>query len=209
MVSISKINKGEILIRDNPVILLANELYSDIFQFIDQILESHNITIKFMKLYPKSLKEYQMNEKIKNNIIEELNSLKKYDINMYRRFIQNYDINQILLFCAKYMCNAFEIKGRPAFLFTGTLLNHSCVPNVIFGEIGDQIVFMAVRDINKGEQIYDNYVDITLNTERRKKELLVRYGFECCCESCMGRVDNNIVVEIERERIEKFGIRKR
>lgn len=211
MVATNDIKKGTILIKDIPFTITSKKIYSEIFQLIYDALNDKNIVEKFMKLLPKSLGCYKID---KNRIVNELKKVKDNDPDMYNFFVTNYTFDEILLLCAKYMSNGFEFKGKPCFLFTGTLLNHSCLPNVIFGEQDGMITFIAIRNIKKGEEICDNYIDITLPKKERLKQLSDRYGFVCCCERCndnetLGHesFDNKSIL-IEKKRMATFGYSK-
>ncbi|QKF93531.1 SET domain-containing protein [Fadolivirus algeromassiliense] len=210
MIATNNIKKGEIIIRDTPFTIRSNKIYSEIFQLIYEALNDPDISSKFMKLQPKSLENYNIN---KDRIKNELEIVKNYNADMYNYFINNYTFDDILLLCAKYMSNAFDFKGKPAFLFVGTLLNHSCLPNVIFGERDGIMVFMTVKSISKGEEICDNYIDITMPKNERKKHLLEQYGFECNCERCTEKesycyISDNKSIIIEQKRLSEFGYSK-
>ena len=83
------------------------------------------------------------------------------------------------------MCNAFDFgKYGPAILFNGALLNHSCDPNVIFKQENKYMIFKTIKDINKGEELCNNYIDITLPKKRRLSILKSQYGFTCTCNRC-------------------------
>ena len=53
----------------------------------------------------------------------------------------------------------------------GTMLNHSCLPNVTFEELKktNMMIFETCQDIKAGDEICDNYIDITKSTKRAKK----------------------------------------
>ena len=52
--------------------------------------------------------------------------------NILSYFSNNFSEEELSLLCAKYMCNAFQFGNLgPIILFNGTLLNRSCLPNVI------------------------------------------------------------------------------
>jgi bacterioferritin-associated ferredoxin len=109
------------------------------------------------------------------------------------------------------MANAFELNGKPSLLFTGLLLNHSCLPNVIFGLKNKEMVFVAVKNINKGDEICDNYIDITLSKFDRMSQLREQYGFDCQCSRCIHHdefVYDKIAFNIEKERFASFGFSK-
>lgn len=181
----NNIKKGEVLIEDVPYMIRTKNYPSDIFCMLHQILNDNEVFIeKFMNLYPKTLQEYSFDITIKRKIHDELKQLKKKDVSIYNFLIKRYTMEQIYLFCAKYICNGFDYNNTSSFLFVGTLLNHSCLPNVIFGEKDNKMVFVAARDILKNEEICDNYIDLTLSTNERKNLLNTRYGFVCTCQRC-------------------------
>ena len=211
-IATKNIKCGEILIKDIPFTLSTNNIYSDIFQLLYEVFKNDIILSQFMKLHPKSFEMiHDMNH---NTIFNELSKVKKHNAEIYDFFVSNYTTNDIILFCAKYMCNAFSFKDKPAFLFIGTIMNHSCLPNIIFGEVDGKMIFRAVSDIKKGEEIYDNYVDITLCKSERNKHLLYQYGFICNCERCSETKDSIVknynikAIEIEHRRLNTFGFTK-
>ncbi|KAI4487055.1 hypothetical protein M0802_012078 [Mischocyttarus mexicanus] len=71
---------------------------------------------------------------------------------------------------------------------TVALLNHSCNPGVIRYCIGTTIVVRAIRTIEEGEEISENYGPIftTMPEGERKRNLRVQYWFDCKCEACTG-----------------------
>lgn len=199
IIACENIKKGTIIIKDKPYTLKNKNFKSDMFCILFKILnDDDEIIRKFLNLYPQTLDDYPMDREIKKRICCEFKYLKINDNEKYHFFTKNYTNNQIHLYCAKYICNCFEYNNAPAFLFTGTLLNHSCLPNVVFGEINGFIIFVAVRDIVKNEEIYDNYVDIKLPLNKRKKLLKTQYGFICVCQRCTsdGSKYDNIINNI-------------
>lgn len=210
-VATSNIHKGEILIKDTPFTIPNNTIYSDIFQLIYEIVTDKEVLPQFMKLQPKTLTHYNIDHK---KVLDELDKVKIYNQMMYKFLTENYNTQDILLLCAKYMCNAFNFNNKPALLLNATILNHSCIPNTIFGEINGQFIFKAIRNINKGEEIYDNYIDITLQKQNRQKHLFEQYGFVCSCIRCCETNDkqnkkyDEIVIGIEKERLSTFGFTK-
>ncbi|XP_015187287.1 PREDICTED: SET and MYND domain-containing protein 4-like [Polistes dominula] len=71
---------------------------------------------------------------------------------------------------------------------TVALLNHSCNPGVVRYFIGTTIVVRAIRTIEEGEEISENYGPIftTMPEGVRKRNLRVQYWFDCKCEACTG-----------------------
>jgi len=203
-IAINHIPPNTIIIKETPITIKDENIISDIFQLLYTIFNSSNEIInKFKKLLPRTLDHYQVN---KNKITEELNKIKLNNSMLYNFFLDNFTLNEIYLYCAKYSCNAFDYQGKPAILFNATILNHSCLPNVIFGKENNQICFITIRDIKKGEEIYDNYIDITLTRTERQRQLKEQYGFVCHCVRCVEyNSTQNVkydqeVIEIEHTR---------
>ncbi|XP_034245426.1 SET and MYND domain-containing protein 4-like [Thrips palmi] len=98
-------------------------------------------------------------------------------------------------------CNAHEVSemsvtagsfdsqevGAAAYA-TLSLLNHSCDPNVVRHSYGDWAVLRAIRPIQQGEEILDNYgYHHALHTvDERRSQLSKQYFFHCSCEACLG-----------------------
>ncbi|KAL9649248.1 hypothetical protein ABK040_004269 [Willaertia magna] len=61
-----------------------------------------------------------------------------------------------------------------------TILNHSCVPNIVGG--------IAQRDIQKNEQLQHSYLPINdeelMKNPWARAQALIQYGFVCDCELC-------------------------
>ncbi|RNF20033.1 uncharacterized protein Tco025E_03923 [Trypanosoma conorhini] len=69
-----------------------------------------------------------------------------------------------------------------------TKLNHSCVPSARFVPTHGRVraVVVALRDIERGEEIRSSYVDLSVHTSgaERRAYLLSYYGFSCDCPRC-------------------------
>ncbi|XP_061174387.1 SET and MYND domain-containing protein 4-like [Saccostrea echinata] len=67
-----------------------------------------------------------------------------------------------------------------------SLINHSCDPSVVRHNYGNVCVVRAIKPIQKGEEILDNYgaiYPLTTRAERRSK-LRPQYYFDCNCDAC-------------------------
>lgn len=70
------------------------------------------------------------------------------------------------------------IYGRASFF------NHSCVPNTEWDiECGEYKV-LSTKRIEKGEQVFISYIDVTGGYKMRKQRLTI-YGFKCKCSLCV------------------------
>lgn len=70
----------------------------------------------------------------------------------------------------------------------GSLINHSCIPNVARTIVDNKFVFFVKRPIQKGQQLFTTYgPSFTFAPrEMRQKTLKGHYNFDCNCEACAG-----------------------
>lgn len=75
--------------------------------------------------------------------------------------------------------------GSGAYPFA-SLLNHSCAPNVMRVACNAQQIVMALRVIQPGEQLFDNYGfhHCLQSVQMRRKHLFTQYHFYCRCVAC-------------------------
>jgi len=68
-------------------------------------------------------------------------------------------------------------------------MNHSCDPNSkqdVTDDIEDNnIAVIALKDIQKGEEITISYINLkNIEKKERRKQLKIDYNFECNCKRC-------------------------
>ncbi|VEN36587.1 unnamed protein product [Callosobruchus maculatus] len=75
--------------------------------------------------------------------------------------------------------------GAGAYSFL-SMFNHSCSPNVVRHCYGTVNVLRAIRTIQAGEQLFDNYGyhHAVEPRESRRSSLRKQYFFDCSCEAC-------------------------
>lgn len=113
-----------------------------------------------------------------------------------------------------------EIKTRPTAngpsqtkgLWTyASCMNHSCVPNTAKSFIGDMLISRAVRDIEAGEELYQNYTSVKAQCGRRQAGFQ-GWGFKCSCALCDGEARSTLEAEERRTQllaqIEQFAKKK-
>lgn len=67
----------------------------------------------------------------------------------------------------------------------GSLVNHSCNGNLAIDFEKDRTIsWLALRDIQPGEELTISYIDETLDVEDRQFRLRNYWGFTCQCEKC-------------------------
>lgn len=182
------IPKNTLIIKEKPAFQLDNNnIYSDMFQLIYNILTSDDKDkIKqFKSLSPLRINNFrELSKKIKQEFIR-LSTLKNKNAWIIYPYLKNIPFDDLVLYCAKYIRNAFEFDNKPYILLNGCIFNHSCSPNVRFYKKDEYIYFVTNKDINKNEELCDNYIDIKLNKDKRQRQLLYRYGFDCLCDRCV------------------------
>jgi SET domain-containing protein len=190
LIAKKKIPKDTVIINEYPSFMIPVDeyIFSDMFQLLYIITTSENKDLKqkFYSLLPNNINNFLH---LKGEVLRTLDRLNKMK-NTYARiihshFTNNFTENELLLLCAKYTCNAFDFGNHgPVILFIGTLLNHSCEPNVVFKEDNGHMIFITTKDIDVEEELCDNYVNINLPTKKRTAMLKSRYGFDCNCNKC-------------------------
>lgn len=63
-------------------------------------------------------------------------------------------------------------------------INHSCDPNAYVVMDGPEVSVRGLRPIQKDEEIYISYIDVTLPFARRQAELKDNWFFVCRCPKC-------------------------
>lgn len=79
-----------------------------------------------------------------------------------------------------------KIEGTAIQLF-GSLLSHSCDPNVVNIPVDNKFAVIVTKPIKKGHQVFVNYkatFDVQPNREKRRSKLLRDYNFICECVAC-------------------------
>lgn len=147
-------------------------------------------------LVEKPFKIYKSIDKMLDNIE---NDLKKYKLVNKFNMLYPRDLNNNYkdYYLEKICKNAFNFNRKtysnPCILFNGAIFNHSCDPNVLFVNKGDSMIFYTIKDIEKGEELYDHYIDVNLPFMERKELLYKNYGFVCKCERCNIRCNKKIL----------------
>lgn len=107
---------------------------------------------------------------------------------------------ELVDFISRFVTNTFTLTS-PSLTPIGiavspvvALINHSCEPNavVVFPRTGGsdsqknepRIEVVALRQINKDEEILTAYIDTTLPMEKRQEALKATYNFQCHCRLC-------------------------
>ncbi|AVL94566.1 SET domain protein [Moumouvirus australiensis] len=175
-----------IILREEPDFFLEvdENTISDMFELLYKIFTSgdNNKINRFLDLTPSTIHNFS---NYFDKTRKELEKLKNTKLNhIYDFFKNNFDHDEVTLFCVKYMCNAFEFGNACSILYVGRIFNHSCLPNVIFYRVKNMMYFMTIVEIKKGQELFDNYVDISESKKNRQNRLLNQYGFICDCLRC-------------------------
>lgn len=64
-------------------------------------------------------------------------------------------------------------------------LNHSCSPNAAKFLLGNSVVVVAMRPIERGDQIVVSYCNVLQCYNDRQQILRLKYGIQCDCERCI------------------------
>lgn len=70
--------------------------------------------------------------------------------------------------------------------------DHSCSPNAAPVFNGTYLEIRAIKQINKGDKVNINYVDLKENKTKRHNQLRQQYYFECECDRCNSNFDDGL-----------------
>ena len=76
------------------------------------------------------------------------------------------------------------MHNTPVLLFKGAMMNHSCIPNIIFYEKNNIMYFETLKDVNKNEELTYSYLRNSKNQVEKQNYLIDHYNFICNCKSC-------------------------
>lgn len=83
--------------------------------------------------------------------------------------------------------NAYTDDESVSLFNVSSMINHSCVPNVINYDMGDRQICETIRCIGKGEQLFANYFglgEVEEDCVVRQATLKANWGFICTCKKC-------------------------
>ncbi|KAL9642762.1 hypothetical protein ABK040_009839 [Willaertia magna] len=107
-------------------------------------------------------------------------------------FIKDVDISYCYSIISRLQRNTFTICNEEmnnigsGIYLKSSLFNHSCTPNCTVTFDKDKHIYIRVieENINIGDPLTINYVDLLDVTPNRKEKLLKQYHFECNCTRC-------------------------
>ncbi|KAF8066668.1 hypothetical protein FPV67DRAFT_1495871 [Lyophyllum atratum] len=67
---------------------------------------------------------------------------------------------------------------------SGSYFNHDCSPNVRKERVKKALCFFTTRDVEIGEELCINYVDVKDMVAERRAELSRNWYFDCACKRC-------------------------
>lgn len=146
-------------------------------------------------LEEKPYKVYKSFDKLVSNIEIDLKKYKLRD--KFNNLYPNNLDNNKNYYLEKICKNAFNFNRKtysnPCILFDGALFNHSCDPNVLFINCDDRMIFYTIKDVYKGDELMDHYIDVNLPVNERLLLLYDNYGFICKCNRCMNKCSKKIL----------------
>ena len=186
-ISTNTINKGEIVLIEKPDIFVEKFVESPLFELIYQIVNENQID-NYNKFIPNQIDTYE------NTFINELKNLSNKQI---KNKLLKFNDEQLSLLIRKYLQNVFNMDNtkksiKPCVLYYGAIFNHSCQPNIDFkfDSSNYQMIFFANKKIGKNVELFDSYIDTSLNYKDRQERLQFQYKFKCECEKCLDESTN-------------------
>ncbi|CAH1785327.1 unnamed protein product [Owenia fusiformis] len=80
-----------------------------------------------------------------------------------------------------------QVRVATAIYPTASLMNHSCIPNIISSFNKDTLVVCAVEDVPAGGEIFNCYGPHAnrMDLRERQEALRIQYFFDCTCQACI------------------------
>ncbi len=176
IISKENIKKGEIILIEKPVYL-----ETDIIKLLYEIIKSKE-DIDIISLYPREYLELSNNTYLLN-LIKIINNYSNIKIKKYLLLI---DIDLLNFYYCKILFNAFQMNNFACILPIGATMNHSCNPNIIFYEKNNVMIFEALTNINKNDELCYSYLRNFKYSSTKEKQLYLynHYNFTCNCNIC-------------------------
>ncbi|EGC39563.1 hypothetical protein DICPUDRAFT_86015 [Dictyostelium purpureum] len=168
-------------------VVMKNKVASEVFeQTVGKLTNQKSIFIQnnksFLDKYSKLFDQVYLIVKSENS---ELSSI--FNKEEYLEVVCSIFVNSF----AGLSNNFNRTPISNGYFYKAALLNHSCEPNTFFSIQNSTLEMRVVKDINKGEQIFDSYVDLLLPTIERQKILLKSKNFVCDCSRCTDITENS------------------
>ena len=178
------IKKGTIILKEVPKYNLFNQKQIDRTIEMLYLMLKNESDINIINLYPR--KRINLLNNTSPYLINLIKYINKYPNDKIKKYLLGIDINKLYQYYYKYLFNAFDMHSTPVLLFKGAMMNHSCIPNVIFYEKNYIMHFETLRDINKNEELTYSYLrnSNVISKIDRMNYLIDHYNFKCLCELC-------------------------
>ncbi|KAH6650507.1 hypothetical protein F5144DRAFT_480270 [Chaetomium tenue] len=80
-------------------------------------------------------------------------------------------------------------------------MNHDCVANTMRSFVGDMLVSRATRDIEEGEELFQQYVPVKPLPDVRNRQFKEGWGFECGCTLCTAEARSPEAMQARRKEL--------
>lgn len=180
VIAIDNIKKGEVILIEKPI---YQEL--DIIKLLYELIKNKT-DINIVNLYPRV--NFNLHLLSDNLYLSNLiNIINKYNNQKVKKYLLSVKIDLLYLYYLKILFNAFQMNNYSSILPLGAMMNHSCKPNIIFYEKNNMMIFEALTNINKNDELFYSYLrNYKYNNQKDKQNyLLNHYNFNCSCSICI------------------------
>ena len=133
----------------------------------------------------------------KEDISKDFSRMRHFDFvcQRYNSCNISFDKNVLFEYFCKICINSFSILDvslneiGSSLYIANSYFDHSCVPNATTIFSGTYLEIRAIKEIDVGDKIYINYVDVKNDKVTRQKSLKEQYYFECTCPRCKSDFD--------------------
>lgn len=184
---------------------------NDVLFFKNNYLAVYSLLTHHEKMHLLDISTYTMTSVLLLEILKRSNYFSILNINDYDFDVHTYIGSLLLRHICQLVCNGHAITAvitqaidnkqiatqkqtriATAIYPTTSLMNHSCIPNVISSFENDVLIVRVIKDIQKGDEIFNCYGPhyLRMNKEERKLSLKEQYFFDCACLACQNGPDD-------------------
>lgn len=112
---------------------------------------------------------------------------KNFNCAKHHRFLSHLLVHHMAVI-NQFEAKTHDERGIVILAPISSYFNHSCAPNASKFLMNDQVVVVAMRPIEAGEQLLVSYCSILKDKKERQSFLHEKYGLQCKCERCTASV---------------------
>ncbi|KAK6331603.1 hypothetical protein TWF718_002152 [Orbilia javanica] len=191
----TKIPSGTRIFCEESIVMLPDEAdHVELYNMVKELAGEKRKMYWDLAASTKAGKDVRWIDKLRDSCDEDVSSTFNDLVAAHEQAWSIYETN-------RFTCKSLDGNTKSLGIFPQSArLNHSCSPNVFhrYNPVINRLTVHALRDIEKGEELFTSYIDICHPTVVRR-HILKHWGFRCRCSACDSPDDDE---DYRRKRIE-------